>query len=219
MTKIVAAQPHGVSIWFTGQIPVSFSKKWQWQNDLIYKSVGTRVTAYQRFYRTGIRYGFSDDWSAAGGVAFFSTLAGTNKDDDEFGKEFRLWQDLNYQHELDKKLAFQNRFRAEERFLQATSQKAAYHILNLNDKVSFIRPVSEKWDIQMADELFEQVIDRNLIYNQNRLIGMGIYNITKNMQLQGGYIWVLRKTFSQHVIQFTIKKMFRAYGGHDHSSE
>lgn len=219
MTKIAVAQPRGVSLWFTGQIPVSFSKKWQWQNDLIYKSAGTSAKAYQRFYRTGIRYEFSDDWNVAGGVGFFSTLAATNKDDDEFGKEFRFWQDLNYQHEVNKALFFQNRFRTEERFLKATSQKKSSHIFNLNDKVSFTKPVSDKWDIQLADELFEQVINKKLIFNQNRLIGMGIYNITKNMQVQGGYIWVLRKTFSQHVIQFTIKKMFRAYGGHDHSSE
>lgn len=215
--KITVAQPHGASVWLSAQLPVNFSKQWQWHNDFTYKSDGMAIKAYQRFYRTGIRYQFSPNWNAGGGIAFFSTQA-TAKDD-EFGKEFRLWQELSYQFWLKKKLSFQNRFRTEERFLEATSQAAAYQILNLNDRVSFVRPVSEKWDIQFADEFFEQMIDRKLSFNQNRVIGAGIYNLTKSIQLQGAYIWSLRKTFSQYIIQFTIRKMFLAYGRHDHSGE
>ncbi len=220
VAEIIDGQPRGASIWFTGQVAVGFSKKWQWQNDLIYKADGVKAKAYQRFYRTGLKYQVSDNWGVAGGVGFFSTLAGsTNEGDDEFGKEFRLYQDLNYQHDLGKKLVFQNRFRTEERFLKATKQKSSSRILNLNNKISFIRSLSEKWDLQFGEDFFEQVVDKKFVFNQNRLSGIGIYNIDRNLQVQCGYIWVLRKTFSQHIIQFTIKKMFRAYGGHDHSSE
>lgn len=219
MAKTAIAQPHGASVWFTGQIPVSFASKWQWQNDFIYKSNGMKAGAYQRFYRTGVKYEISDNWSIAGGIGFFSTLSGSSSKDDELGKEFRLWEDLNYQHDLDDKVSFQNRVRTEERYLHATAQKAAYRILNLNDKVSFARNLSAKWDLIFSDEFFEQVIDHKLIFNQNRLGALAGFTISKNFQVQTGYIWALRKTFSQHIIQFTVKKVFSAYGKRDHSSE
>jgi hypothetical protein len=219
IAKTTVAQPHGVSVWFTGQIPVAFAKKWQWQNDLIYKSDGMKAAAYQRFYRTGVRYEMSDHWSVAGGIGFFSTLAASSSKDDELGKEFRFWEELNYQHEINGKLSFQNRTRVEERFLEATPQKGAYRILNLNDKVTFTRNISKKWDLIFADEFFEQVVDHKLIFNQNRLGTLAGYTIVKDLQIQTGYIWALRKTFSQHIIQFTIKKLFSAYGKRDRSSE
>ena len=64
------AQLPSTSGWLTVQIPVSFSEKWQWFNDATHKTMGIKTTAYQRFYRTGIRYQFSEKWSALGGIAF-----------------------------------------------------------------------------------------------------------------------------------------------------
>jgi hypothetical protein len=206
-------------MWLTAQLPVDFSKRLQWHNDLSYKSGGITLKAYQRFYRTGLRYRISDNWNTAAGVAFVSTQAVGDKDDDEFGREFRFWEELIYQTSITKKWSFQNRFRPEERFLRATSQKPAYKILNLTDRISFTKALSEKWDLQMADEFFEQVIDKEFVFNQNRLMGIGIYNISEGLQVQGAYIWVARKTFSQHILQFTIRKIFSAYARHDHSSE
>ena len=218
--RTAMAQPHGVSVWFTGQLPVGLSSKWQWQNDFTYRSNGMKAEAYQRFFRTGLRYQLSDKWGVAGGIAFFITLAGgANKDDDEYGKEFRFWEDVTYQHVFNKDLSFQNRLRIEERFLHETNLKPAYNILNLNYRVSFLKPVSDKWDVQVADEFFEQVVGGKFLYNQNRVQCAGILNVTKNFQVQGGYIWALRKTFAQHIIQFTVRKMFMAYGKHYHGGE
>lgn len=215
IAKNTVAQVPSVSIWLTGQLPINFSPKWQWHNDGTYRTAGLTANAYQRFYRTGIRYQFSKEWSAAGGIAFFSTNTSTDKDDDEFGKEFRLWEELNYQHKFKKKSSIQNRFRTEERFLEATNTTPAYHIFNINNRLSFTKPVSEKWDIHFADEYFEQVISRKFFFNQNRIIAAGIYSINKTMQVQGGYVWVLRKTFSQHVLQITIRKLILLYGKKD----
>ncbi|MEO5563068.1 MAG: DUF2490 domain-containing protein [Chitinophagaceae bacterium] len=219
MTTTTIAQPKGGSMWVTAQLPVDFSKRLQWHNDLSYKSGGITLKAYQRFYRTGLRYRISDHWNTAAGVGFFTTQTAGNKEDDEFGREFRVWEELIYQTSISKKWSFQNRLRPEERFLHATTQKPASKILNLSDRVSFTKELSEKWDLQMADEFFEQVIDKEFVFNQNRLMGAGIYTINNSLQIQGGYIWVLRKTFSQHVLQITIRKIFSAYGRHDHSSE
>jgi hypothetical protein len=89
----------------------------------------------------------------------------------------------------------------------------------LSDRVSFTKNLSAKWDLQFADEYFEQVIDRKFVFNQNRLMVIGIYNISKKFQMQGAYIWAVRKTFTQHILQITIRKLFSAYGRHDQGSE
>lgn len=219
-TVIVAkAQPKGASFWLTAQLPVDLSPRWQWNNDLLYKSNGVTFKTYQRWYRTGLRYRISEKVNVAGGVGFLATQASSNSKDDEFGKEFRLWEEMIYQHPLKNDWQFQNRARVEERFLKATTTKPSSHILQMSDRISFTKTLSKKWDLQFADEYFEQVIDKKFGFNQNRLMGIGIYNISKKLQLQGAYIWVVRKTFTQHVLQVTIRKLFSAYGRHDQGSE
>jgi hypothetical protein len=211
------AQLPSTSVWLTAQVPVSISVKWQWYNDATYKTMGLALTGYQRFYRTGIRYQFSEKWSAIGGVAFFSTRAKADIHDSEFGREFRIWQELSYQKKLENKFSIQHRLRTEERFLQATTVKSSYRILNINNRLSVQKSVSEKWNIQVADEYFEQLIDRKLKFNQNRMSASGTYIVNKTMQLQGTYMWLLRKATSQHVMQFTVRKTIILYGRHEHS--
>lgn len=219
-TVIVAkAQPKGASFWLTAQLPVDLSPRWQWHNDLLYKSNGVTLNTYQRWFRTGLRYGISDKLNVAGGIGFLATQASTNSKDDEFGKEFRLWEELIFQNAMKNDWQFQNRVRVEERFLKATTTKPSSQVLQLTDKVSFTKALSKKWDMQFADEFFEQVVQEKFVFNQNRVTGVGIYKISRKFQVQGGYVWVVRKTFTQHVLQITIRKLFSAYGQHDQGSE
>ncbi|MBK5272132.1 MAG: DUF2490 domain-containing protein, partial [Bacteroidia bacterium] len=182
ITKNTLAQLPNTSLWLTAQVPVNFSSKWQWHNDFTYKTIGIDIRAYQRFYRTGMRYMISKDWNIAGGFGFSSINVSTDKHYDEFGKEFRLWQELNYQAGEKKKLAVQNRFRIEERFFKATSIKPAFNILNLTYRLSFTKYVSQKWDLLLGDEYFEQVFKKEFIFNQNRVITAGICRINNTTQ-------------------------------------
>lgn len=212
MTKNCLAQLPSTSIWLTAQIPVGFSEKWQWHNDITYKTLGIDTRAYQKFYRTGIRYMISKKWNTAGGFGFFSTNVSTDKHVDEFGREFRLWQEINYQHGNKKILSVQHRFRTEDRFFKATDTKPSFFILNLTYRLSVTKPVSKKWDILLADEFFEQYASHQFVFNQNRAIAGSSYNISKTAQLQSAYIWVLRKSVSIHVLQLTYKKLILVYG-------
>jgi hypothetical protein len=218
-TLVAKTQPKGASFWLTAQLPVDLSPRWQWHNDLIYKSNGVTFKTYQRWYRTGLRYRISGKMNVAGGIGFFSTQGSTNKNDDEFGREFRFWGEMIYQTPMKKEWSFLNRVRVEERLLHETATKPASQILQMSDRVSFTKTLSEKWDLQFADEYFEQVIDKEFVFSQNRLMGIGIYNLSKKLQVQGAYIWVVRKTFTQHVLQVTIRKLFSAYGRHEQGSE
>ncbi|MES1217388.1 MAG: DUF2490 domain-containing protein [Bacteroidota bacterium] len=200
------------SIWLTAQLPVNFSPKLQWHNDLTYKTMEVSSRAYQRYYRTGLRYQFSKKWNAVNGIGFFTTNVSTDKTHDEYGKEFRIWQEVNYQYSAKKNLGIQHRFRTEERFYKETDTKSAFHILNLTYRLSFTKPIAEKWDLLWGDEYFEQAYRGKFIFNQNRVITAAVYTVNKTTQFQGGYIWVLRKTLSQHVIQLTYRKSILLYG-------
>ena len=216
---VAKAQPKGASFWLSAQLPVDFSPRWQWHNDLAYKSNGVTLRTYQRWYRTGLRYRISEKVNVAGGIGFLATQASSNSKDDEFGREFRVWQEMIYQQPMKNDWQFQDRVRVEERFLKATSTKPSSRILQLSDRVSFTKNLSKRWDMQFADEFFEQVIDRKFVFSQNRAMGVGIYKINKKFQVQGAYLWVVRKTFTQHILQVTIRKLFSAYGRHDQGSE
>ena len=216
---VAHAQPKGASFWLSAQLPVDFSPRWQWHNDLAYKSNGVTIQTYQRWYRTGLRYRISDKFNVAGGIGFLATQASTNSKDDEFGKEFRIFQELIFQNPMRNNWQFQDRVRVEERFLKATTTKPASHILQLSDRVSFTKTLNKKWDVQFADEFFEQVIDKELVFSQNRVMGVGIYKVSKKFQVQGNLIYVIRKTFTQQIFQLTIRKIFSAYGRHDQGSE
>jgi hypothetical protein len=216
---VTKAQPKGASFWLSAQLPVDFSPRWQWHNDLAYKSNGVTFKTYQRWYRTGLRYRISEKFNVAGGIGFLATQASANTKDDEFGKEFRIFQELIFQNPMNNHWQFQDRVRVEERFLKATTTKPSSHILQLSDRVSFTRTLTKKWDIQFADEFFEQLIDKKFVFSQNRLMGVGVYKISKKFQVQGTYIWAVRKTFTQHILQFTIRKLFSVYGRHDQGSE
>lgn len=211
------SQLPSTSIWITGQVPVSFSPKWQWYNDASYRTLGFSTTAYQRYYRTGIRYQFSEKWSTIGGISFFSTRAKIDAHDNEFGREFRIWQELSFQQKLRNKFSLQHRLRTEERFVQETTVKSSSRILNINNRFSVQKILSEKWNVQVADEYYEQLINHKFKFNQNRLSASGTYSLNKTTQLQGTYHWLLRKVSSQHVLQFTIRKMIILYGKNEHS--
>jgi Protein of unknown function (DUF2490) len=104
-------------VWNTFQFPVQFSSKWQIHNDISYRTVGVSASAYQYTFRTGIRRFINDKWNVATGLAFFFTRTSFDKTYHEFGREFRLWQEVVKENKLNKKLSLFNRFRTEERFL------------------------------------------------------------------------------------------------------
>ena len=216
---VANAQPKGASFWLSAQLPVDLSPRWQWHNDLAYKSNGVTLETYQRWYRTALRYRISEKFNVAGGIGFLATQASSNSKDDEFGREFRVFQEMIYQLPMINKWQFQDRVRVEERFLKATATKPSSHILQLSDRVSFTKTLSKKWDMQLADEFFEQLIDKKFVFSQNRIMGVGIYKVSKKFQMQGALIYVVRKTFTQQILQVTFRKIFSAYGRHDQGSE
>jgi hypothetical protein len=213
------AQQPATGHWLTLQVPVQLSGKWQWHNDAGYRTLGNQAAAQQYFYRTGIRYFLNKQLSAAAGTAFFFTRTSFDKSNAEFGREFRLWQEINWQLPLTKKIQLHNRIRTEERFFADTKNSPSFNAFRLRYRLAAIQTVTQKWSIQLADEYMQQARSGQFKFNQNRLSATAIYQAGGSTQLQGGYMWLLWPSSSQHIIQFTVFKKIslNANGNHGNS--
>ncbi len=200
------AQIPATGSWFAMQLPVNISNKWQWHNDAGYRTLGASLNAYQFLYRTGVRYVANKKWSIATGTAFFYTRSSYQKFNREFGKEFRLWQEVNAQHLLSKTILLQNRFRTEQRWFAETDSRDSYFGFRMRYRAAVTKALTDKWSVQFADEYMRQQANNKFSFNQNRAMATAIFKINSTAQLQGGYMWLKWPTSSQHILTFTFQK-------------
>lgn len=210
--SIIAQRPE-TGTWIAVQLPVIFSTHWQWHNDAGYRTLGTSPSALQYLYRTGIRYTFTKKWSAAAGTAFFFSRTSFTKTNDEFGYEFRWWQEGNFQKQVREKLQGQVRLRMEQRFFEETKSKAAYTAYRFRLRTAIAQQLSPKWSLQLADEYMEQNTRQKISFDQNRLMASVIYRFNSFGQLQSGYMWLRwPQQQDQHILTISFIKNISLYG-------
>lgn len=198
--------------WFAVYVPVNFSKNLQLHNEGGYRTLGSSVSALQYLYRTAVRYNFNKQWNTAAGAAFFFTRTSFTKTNDEFGHEFRLWQEMNYQGRLNKTLHWQIRIRPEQRFFEATSIRSKYTAFRLRIRPGITQKLNDKWSIQLADEYMRQHIKQGFLFDQNRLMLSALYHLNKTTQMQGGYMWLKWPSGNQHILTIAFSKTISLYG-------
>lgn len=205
-----AQRPH-FGLWTTVNVPVNFSKKLQWHNDAGYRTLGSSVIPMQYLYRPGIRYLVNAKFNAAAGIAFFFTKTDFNKQHHEFGKEFRLWQEGVYQ-QTTYNWQWQIRLRSEQRFFDATSVKSAYTAYRYRIRGGLTRTVNNNLSIQLANEYMRQYKNKQSLFDQNRVMVTGLYQLNRTTQLQAGYMWLRWPDESQHIISVGITKKISLHG-------
>lgn len=193
-------------LWSTVQLPVQLSSGWQVHNDISYRAIGISASAYQYTFRTGIRRFINGKWNVATGLAFFFTRTSFDKTNHEFGREFRLWQEVVKENKLNKKLSLFNRFRTEERFFAAITTKDKSFAMRLRYRMAIVQALSEKWKMQLANEYMRQLASGEFVFQQNRLGATAIFSVTTTTQIQAGYIWCKLATATQHFITCTFLK-------------
>lgn len=199
-------------IWTTVQLPVQLSAKWQVVNDASYRTLGFSASSFQYTFRTGVRYFVNKKFSVGAGAASFNTRTSFQKENHEFGREFRLWQEAAYEIQLSKKTVLQNRFRTEERFFSSTAARPAFNALRVRYRPAVVKDINENWRIVLANEYMHQLANNKFLFQQNRLNVAGIYVINPSAQVQAGYIWSKLTGANQHFITFTFQKTILANG-------
>lgn len=206
------AQQPREGVWLGAQLQVKLSDKWAWHHDAGFRTVKRDFITQQILYRTGARYFVNKNMSfAAGGALFFSRISFDNSNH-EFGREFRLWQEAVHQVN-SKKIIWQNRFLAEQRFFDETSHQSAFTAFRFRVKTTFTTPLNDSWSLQLSDEYMRQVAHSIFGFDQNRVMLYGLYNINTNTALRGGYMWILLPgRQSRHVLNIGFQKTIENIG-------
>ncbi|TMI92743.1 MAG: DUF2490 domain-containing protein [Bacteroidetes bacterium] len=211
-SKVALAQLPATSNWFALQLLVNRGSKWEWVNDAGYRTLGMSASAYAYEGRTGMRYRFNETWNVATGTALFFTRSSFQKYNHEFGREFRLWQELSFHKPLSKDFLFHERFRTEERWFGAVTNKDAYFGLRLRERLTVTKSLTQTWSLEFGDEYLRMLSDKKFLFNANRILLLALYKFKGDAQLQGGYMWVKLPVSSQHVFTFTFQKMISIHG-------
>lgn len=198
--------------WTAMNLHVNFSIHLQWHNDAGYRTLGVSPLPLQYLFRTGIRYNFNKQTSTAAGIAFFFTKTDFSKERHEFGPEFRFWEELNHEQSLKKDLQLLLRFRAEQRFFEATTARDKFTGYRFRLRPGFNQKISDQWSIQLTDEYMRQIANHKFLFDQNRLTVSGIYHFNKTAQLQAGYLWIIWPRDQQHILTFTFTKIISLHG-------
>ena len=200
-------------LWVTLNMPVSFSSKWEMHNDASYRTLGAQTDPLQYLYRPGVRYHINEKYSVAGGVAFFFTRTSFNKDNEEFGREFRTWQEFNANKKVDESRRLQIRFRSEQRFFEDTKRRDGFTAHRFRLRINFHQELSKHWSLILAEEYMQQYAQDDFVFDQNRLIAAMAYQLNETIHLQFGYMWLLwPQESSQHLANITFMKRIQLYG-------
>lgn len=213
------AQPPVSSDWMTLQLPVSAGDRWQWLNEYSYRTIGQSASLYQLFLRTGAKYLINPHWSAASSIDMVTTRTSSEKDNKNYGREWRIWQELTYKSRPGKKMSWQNRFRIEERFFQQTQNTGAYTSVRFRCRLSATRAITSRWSVQLADEVMEERTRAAWgAFNQNRIYLNSIHQLNTTLQAQAGYYIVLRSASRlQQVFALTVQQKLAFRGGKKHA--
>lgn len=213
LSQVFAQQRPVEGIWTTLNVPVEFNTRWQMHNDASYRTLGWGPSSLQYLYRPGIRYMFKPTFSVAAGTAFFFTRTSFDKANEEFGYEFRTWQEVLKKFEIKHETEFQIRFRSEQRFFRPTERnpesRTAYRF---RLRGSVIKKVNPQWSVQLSGEYFRQMNEKVFDFDQNRLIATAIRHLHQGGQLQLGYMWLRWPNSSQHIISIGYQKKLKLYG-------
>ena len=200
-------------VWMTLNMPIDLSSKWQIHNDASFRTLSVTPDPLQYLYRTGLRYHFNERYSVTGGVAFFFTRTTFNKDNDEFGKEFRTWQEFQSIKNIDASNRLQIRFRSEQRFFEETKRREAFVAHRFRFRIGWQYDFTNHWSVLLADEYMQQYAMNDFTFDQNRVISSIIYRFNEATQLQAGYMWLLwPQESSQHLVNITFQKRIQLYG-------
>lgn len=184
--------------WLTMQVPVQLNAHWQIHTDFNYRTLGNSVYSLQELHRLGLRYIFNTQWNTAIGGAVVYSRTSYSKENNEFAKEFRVWEEFNYKTPISNSLAFQARIRTEDRYFSATGSNAAYHAFRYRIKLQLQQQIAAKLSILFANEYMQQHAHNSWSFDQNRYIINGIYLMNKKTQIQAGY---MRLQWPQHSAQ------------------
>lgn len=138
----------------------------------------------QLLLRTGLNYHINDRAIATLGYGFIATDGTYEEFPDEVdSKEHRIFQQFILKNNV-KNVAFEHRYRLEQRFLDFGDRNDTQHRARYRLQVTV--PMTKTVFLNFYDEIFINLQDE--VFGQNRLYGAVGFNVFKDISLQVGYL-------------------------------
>jgi hypothetical protein len=186
-THLVFSQNAEVGNWFIYFGNHKISEKWNWHNEVQYRSFNLIDDPNQLLLRTGIGYNLSENNNNLFlGYGFINTQRYVANSEDKVNfNEHRIFQQFITRQNFGR-FFLQHRYRIEERFLQDDFQLRFRYFLGLNVPIN--KRLLDKNTFYMAayNELF--INAESPLFDRNRLYGALGYVINKSFKVDAGFM-------------------------------
>lgn len=163
------------------------NSKWNWHNEVQYRSYDFIGDTQQFLLRTGIGYNLTENNNnILLGYAFINSYKYlTNSDKKTESNENRIFQQFITRQYIGRTL-LQHRYRIEERFISDDFKMRFRYQLGIN--IALNKKTFEKHTLYFAasDEVF--INAESPIFDQNRLYGAVGYFIDKHFKIEAGFM-------------------------------
>lgn len=198
MPFMLNAQPRTLKtnmIWISYYNNININKRWSVNTDIQARTRDWVSQFSQGLVRSGLSYRFNKNFSLTAGFAWFKNAEYV--EEDLFLKnEFRPWQELSLQQNIDKS-KFNHRLRFEQRFLQQLRDGEKSHVY---ERVSRLRYKLD-WQYQLINDINLIIANEVMVhpgyvndkrfFDQNRSSAAINWKVSQPVTLQ----WQYMKTY------------------------
>jgi Protein of unknown function (DUF2490) len=163
------------------------NEKWNWLNEVQYRSYDFICDTNQLILRTGIGYNLTENNNnLLLGYGFINTQKYvTNSDEKVSVNEHRIYQQLITKQNFGR-FFVQHRYRIEERFIPKNFQMRLRYFLGINIPLNKKAMEKNAIYVSLYNEIF--LNSKKPIFDRNRLYGAIGFVIDKNFKLEAGFM-------------------------------
>jgi len=193
------------SHWFDAALVVIMDSSNQWTTDASYRTRGERWQVDQLFLRTAFRHTFDEHWKASLGTNITFQYIDPPDTKARSGKEFRLWQELSYEHRLGPRYRQEYRVRPEERWFNTSVNGPGYQALRMRYRIAGFIELNDRLTLQWAEEYLQQYRTR-MKFHHNRASLASLWQYREDWQFRFTYYWAHYPTITQHIFALGAQK-------------
>ena len=204
---------HNFKAWYTYAANLKIGDKLSINGSANFRRYGWIKEANQFLSGVGANYKLLEKVEIGGGFGFMRSYPERGELGQFTFNEYRSWGQVGLKQNAGR-VSLHHRYRLEQRWVeQHQFPDHTYNFLNrvryrLQLKIPFAKPSVEhnNFFISVYDEIFMQ-FGKNApqIFNQNRFSVSGGYQVSKNFDIQLGYLNLSVESKSDHILQLTIK--------------
>ena len=187
LTNFLFSQKSDTGNWFIYSGNQKINNKWNWQNEVQYRSYNFRGDTNQLLLRTGIGYNFSENNnSLLLGYGFINTQKYVPNSDEKISiNEHRIYQQFITKQNFNR-FFIQHRYRLEERFIATDFQLRLRYFIGLNIPLNKKTMDKNAFYLSSYNEIF--INAEKPIFDRNRLYGALGFVIDKNFKVEAGFM-------------------------------